>query len=107
MSITIPRGQNDPILDEFVTALKEYESAHPQAEIDLYRQSRFSVRIRIVDPDFQALSNGRRDDMIWPYLEKLPEETISDLSMLVLLAPEETAKSFANLEFNDPIPSRI
>jgi hypothetical protein len=37
----------------------------------------------------------------------LPDEIQSDLSSLILLAPEETKKSFANLEFEDPIPSQL
>jgi hypothetical protein len=45
--------------------------------------------------------------MAWKYLGQLPEDVQSDISTLLLLAPEETKTSFANIEFDDPVPSEI
>ena len=36
---------------------------------------------------------------------RLPDEVQSDLSTVILLTPEETGMSFANFEFEDPVPS--
>jgi len=107
MSITIPRGQLDDIVQGIVNALEPYMADHPQAEIALYRQNSVSIRVRIIDPDFRGLTKQRRHTRAWRYLGKLPEETQSDISLLLLLTPDETAKSFANFEFDDPTPSHF
>ena len=104
MAITITRGHSDPILDAIINALKSYEKDHAKAKIDLYRLDDVSVRIRIIDPSFQGLNEPKRHDKVWQYLDKLPEEVQSDVTMLVLVTPKEKKPSFANLEFEDPIP---
>ena len=38
---------------------------------------------------------------------ELPEETQSDVTILLLLAPEEAGRSLMNLEFENPSPSRV
>jgi hypothetical protein len=39
MSIRIPRGKSDEVIDRIVEALRGYEADHPCAQIDLYRQN--------------------------------------------------------------------
>jgi hypothetical protein len=85
--------------------LTPYQEDHPQAEIVLYRQNSVSIRVRIIDPGFCGTTKHRRHTRAWRYLGKLPEETQSDISLLLLLTPDETTSSFANFEFDDPIPS--
>ena len=105
MPVTIPRGRTDGIIDGFVEVLKAYEVDHPHSQIDIYRQNPASIRIRIVDSSFQGLEKSDRHTRVWKYLEKLSEDTQDDLSMLVLLTPAEVNRSFANMEFEDPVPS--
>lgn len=88
-------------------ALREYESDHPQAQIDLYRQNSVSVRVRIIDPDLSELNRPQRSQLVWKYLDQLPDEVQGDISTLILLAPDETGSSLANFEFNDPVMSRL
>ena len=107
MAVTIARGAADSQLDEFVSALEKFQADHPNAEISLYRHGRYSVRVRIVDPGFAGESKTQRHRVAWPYLLGLPEETLSDLSSLLLLTPDEKGTSFANFEFDDPLPSRL
>jgi hypothetical protein len=107
MPINITRGKPDAIIDEIKQVLGSYEKDHPSAKIDLYRQNSASVRVRIIDSDFDGMSNRERNDLIWKYLEPLSEDSQGDLSMLVLLTPGETVKSMANLEFEDPVPSML
>ena len=107
MSIKIPRGNSDEVINHIIEALRAYEADHPHAQIDLYRQNSVSVRVRIIDPDFAGQSKIDRSKEAWKYLNSLPDEIQSDLSSLTLLAPEETTMSFANFEFEDPIPSRL
>jgi len=107
MPINIPRGEIDPILEEIVTVLRPYEVDHPRAKIDLYRQNSVSVRVRIIDPDFAGKSRPERSQAAWAYLDRLTDEAQGDLSRVLLLTPEETQSSFANLEFDDPVPSEL
>ena len=107
MAIGIPRNTSDTIIEQFTQALRAYEADHPDARIDLYRQNPVSVRVRIVDPDFAGRSKIDRSKEVWKYLNSLSDEIQSDLSALILLTTEETSKSIANLEFEDPIPSSL
>jgi stress-induced morphogen len=107
MSVSIPRGKSDAVIDRIIEALRAFETDHPGARIDLYRQNPVSVRVRIIDPDFAGRSKIERSKEVWKYLNSLPDEIQSDLSSLILLTPEEKKSSFANFEFDDPIPSSL
>jgi len=107
MSINIPRGTSDAIIDRIIEALEAYEANHPNSRIDIYRQNSVSVRVKIIDPDFAGQSKIDRSKEAWKYLNSLPDEVQSDLGSLILLTPEETKMSFANLEFDDPVPSSL
>ena len=107
MSIGVPRGKTDPVIDRMTEALRAYETDHPNARIDLYRQNPVSVRVRIIDPDLAGRNKIERSKEAWKYLDSLPDEVQSDLSALILLAPEETTMSFSNIEFEDPVQSGL
>ncbi|MFO7901661.1 MAG: hypothetical protein ACQESR_30210 [Planctomycetota bacterium] len=97
----------DECLQAVADALARYEQQHPNAEIEVYRQNSASIRARIVDPDFAGVSKADRHDAIWAFVEDLPEDQQAEISVLLLLTPGELKTSFANLEFDDPIPSRL
>jgi stress-induced morphogen len=105
MAIRIPRGSSDAIIESIERALQSYQQDHPSSEIDIYRQNSVSVRIRVIDPDFAGTSRIARHETIWKYLDQVSDDDQGDISMLVLLTPEETSRSMANLEFDDPVPS--
>jgi hypothetical protein len=107
MAINIPRGKSDTIIEKIIAALQPYEQDHPRAQIDLYRQNSVSVRVRIIDPDFAGLGKPQRSQLAWKYLGALPDDVQSDISTVLLLTPNETKMSFANFEFEDPIPSKL
>jgi stress-induced morphogen len=107
MAIGVTRGSTDNIIQQIIDCLIAYQTAHPLAQIDLYRQNSVSVRLRIIDPDFQGKSLVKRDDEVWLLLEKLPDDVATEISMVILLTPDETQASFANREFEDPIPSTL
>ncbi len=98
---------SDAHVQQILEVLDKYRFDHPQAQIDAYRRNPASIRIRIIDPDFQGIDRLRREDPVWPLLEELPEEVRAEISMLVLLTPEERSTSFANLEFENPVPSLL
>ncbi len=107
MSINIPRGQSDEIIENIIESLRAYEADHPSAQIDLYRQNKVSVRVRIIDPDLASGNWVERNTYVWKYLDSLDEESLSDITSLILLTPDETKNSLANFELEDPVPSRI
>ncbi len=101
------RGNIDASLQAIADALAGYEMHHPQAEVTVYRQNSASVRVRIVNPDFVDLSKADRHDAIWQHFKDLPEDVQSQISLLLLLSPDERGVSFANVEFDNPVPSRL
>ena len=62
-----------------------------------------AIRIRIIDPDFAGMDLV--DTLLWKYLDKLPDEAISEITLLLLFTPKETKKSFANMAFENPVPT--
>ncbi|MBW3540059.1 MAG: hypothetical protein KY476_07310 [Planctomycetes bacterium] len=101
------RGEVDHALQAVEEALQRYDEQHPSAEIVVYRYSSVSIRIRIVDADFAGIDAGDRFDTVWSFLEHLPEDVQSEISLVLLLTPHEVSRSFANQEFEDPVPSRL
>ncbi|HEY5312784.1 MAG TPA: hypothetical protein VIK18_09700 [Pirellulales bacterium] len=107
MAIKLRTQRPDKLLKKIVSALREYESLHPSATIDVYRQNSLSVRIRVIDPQFRGQSRVEREEDIWQALYQLPEETMAEVSFLLLLTPHETKDSVANAEFENPRRSRL
>ncbi len=107
MTINLRVKRPDPILKQIVNALCEYDKAHPDAKIEAYRQNSVSVRIRILNPEFAKRTRSQREEEVWALLDKLPEEAAAEISLLLLLTPEEAKNSFASFEFDDPIPSKL
>jgi hypothetical protein len=103
MGIQVRRGASDETIEKIIDALRGFEKDHPQAVIDLYRQSPVSVRIRVIEPSFSKLSRVERSILTWRYLDHLPDEAHGDISSMILLAPNETKTSFANYEFEEPV----
>lgn len=95
--------QHDPQVSTIEDLLdRAYKTQHPKAEIDVRRSSPYSIRVRIIDPDFRGMSLVDRDDRLRIVLRELPEEVQVNMTMLLLLTPEEAKTSFANLEFEEP-----
>jgi stress-induced morphogen len=107
MTIKLRVKRPDQVLRQIRDALEKYDHAHPDAEIEAYRQNSVSVRIRILNPEFAGKSRAQREEEVWAVLNELPEEAVAEISLLLLLTPEEAARSFANSEFDDPIPSKL
>lgn len=101
------RGKSDDIIERIVAVLLTYGKDHPGAGIDLYRQNSVSVRIRIIDDAFQGMSRPDRSDLVWKYLMSLSEDDQSEISSVILLTTDETERSFANFEFENPVPSKL
>jgi stress-induced morphogen len=94
-------------VQQVLDSLAEYERAHPHAQIEGRRHSPVSIRLRIIDPDFQGLDRLEREPEIWKLLHRLPEDVLVNITMLLLLTPEEAEYSLASQEFDHPIPSHV
>ena len=87
--------------------LEADQVGHPSAKIDSDRQNSASIRIRIIDPDFRKTSRDDRHGEIWGCLDLLPEEIQSQITVVLTLTPDETETSIANIDLENPIPSRL
>ena len=47
-------------------------------------QSGLSIRLRIIDPDFQGMDRIECEPAVWKLLRKLPEEVFVNITMLLL-----------------------
>ena len=101
------RPKSDEVLDVISGALAIYQADHPRADVKLYRQNSMSVRLRIIDPDFRGTNRAERSQAVWKYLDVLPDGAVADISTVLLLTPDETKNSFANMEFDEPLPSKL
>ncbi len=97
----------DPVLKSIHDALESYDEVHSKARIDINRQNSVAVRIRIIDPDFRGKDLVDRDSEIWDILSRLSEDVQSQITLLLLLTPQEAKKSFANVEFEHPLESQL
>ena len=107
MAVTFRTKRPDERLKQIAGVLEEYGATHPRAEIEAYRQNSVSVRVRIIDPTYAGKSRAQREEGLWKALERLPEDVAAEISMLLLLTPDEAKRSFASVEFDDPVPSKI
>lgn len=78
-----------------------------------YRYNAASIRVRVIDPQFEGLAVAERDAKLEPHLAKLPEATQRDIMSLFTFAPKEIAQAaparvvLQPLEFEDPSPSML
>jgi stress-induced morphogen len=107
MAIKLRTKRPDAVLKQIVEALKPYDAAHPRAKIEAYRWNSVSIRVRVIDPDFAGKDELDREEEVWGLLKDVPDEAVSEITLLLLFTPEEAKKSFANMDFDDHIPSRI
>lgn len=75
---------------------------------DAYRYNSASIRVRVVDPQFEGMSVPDREDMIFPIIDRLPKRIREDILLLLLMAPSEVGGPnrhlLVNLEFDHPLP---
>jgi hypothetical protein len=103
---TIVRGNADAQVQVLRTALDAYETQNPGAEAALYRRNPGSIPVRVIDRRFEGMAKSRRHAHVWEFLAaRAPEDAMAEISQLLTLAPGELGSSFANFEFEDPIPS--
>lgn len=83
-------------------------------KVDTYRYNSASIRVLVIDSRFEGLKPEKRDAMVEPHLETLPERTQADIINLYTFAPSDLQHSprlsrefLLNVEFDDPSPSML
>jgi hypothetical protein len=108
MNETIPRWESKRT-DETRTVEDVVRKTFPNA--DAYRYNSATIRLRVIDERFTGLSDSKRDELIEPLIEQLPEDTQRDIITLMAFTPSEVDEStrvqLTNLEFEDPSPSEL
>src|SRR5207244_2772031 len=102
MAVTI-RGKRDPYLEQFAAVLEKFVADFPQADVTIRRTNPASIRVRVIDPGFQRMSETRRDSRVWKYLKQIPEDILSHVSMVLAFTPEEAVTSPLNYDFEHPV----
>jgi hypothetical protein len=99
------KDEYSSLIEQILSA--RYKPAHPKAKIKAYRYNSASVRIRVIDPDFAGKIIPEREAEVWAILDTLPEEVRTDITVLLLVTPEESRQSLMSMEFDNPTPSRL
>ncbi|MCI0694906.1 hypothetical protein L0337_23220 [candidate division KSB1 bacterium] len=83
-----PQEVLEKIKAAFQTIIQE-QNLHP-TRLDMELTLAETVHIYMTAPEFSGKTDRERDLMIWPALEKkLPRRALMEISVCVLLAPEE------------------
>jgi hypothetical protein len=72
-----------------------------------YRYSPASIRVRIVDERFKEMNRSERWKMVMPLIRTLPEDIRQELTVLLLLSPDELSDSLMNREYEKPSPHQL
>src|SRR5260370_1546695 len=82
------------------------------AQVDAYRYNSASIRVRVIDRRFEGMPREKRDGVVVPHLEKLPQRTQTDILTLFPFSPSQLKESapplnefLPNTEFAPPTPS--
>jgi stress-induced morphogen len=75
----------------------------------VYRYNPASIRVRVIDPRFAGMTYTQREEMIEDLLRDLPKDVRADITVLLLITPEEAGdpSDLMNLEFDEPSASRL
>lgn len=83
-------------------------------QANAYRYNSASIRVRVIDSQFEGMPREKRDSLVEEQLAKLPPETQRDIVTLFTFAPSELSNApttfrefMQNREFDDPSPSML
>ena len=74
----------------------------PFKAVSVKKRNSVAWWVRIIDPRFAGSKISRRDEIVRPLPDRLPEEIQRDLTGLLMVAPEELPDSMENDEFENP-----
>lgn len=83
----------------------KYLPRHPRARITVYRYNSGSIRVRIIDSQFDGNSIMDRETDVMPIIRELSDQLQDQITMLLLLSPKESERSQLSAEFDNPTRS--
>jgi hypothetical protein len=86
---------------------EQYAPKHPGARLAVYRYNSASIRVRIVDENFEGKSILAREADVLPIIRELPDRIQDQITMLLLITPEESERSLLSAEFDNPRRSAL
>lgn len=79
--------------------------------VDAYRYNSASIRVRVIDDEFEGKSIPEREAMVELALADFPSKTRRDILLLLTIAPSElgqvNSQALINLEFEKPAHSNL
>jgi stress-induced morphogen len=79
-----------------------------RAKVEVYRRMPGrSIRVRIVDSKFSGKLMADRVRMTEGLLDDVPEEIDREITLVLLLGPNELKTHLMNAEFENPTPVRL
>jgi stress-induced morphogen len=96
--------RDDRLTTEVRTA---FEEAFGKKNTRVYRYNPASIRVRVIDKRFHGLSLVERERLAWPTIENLSPDSRQDLTVVLLLSPDEAGRSLMSLEFDQPVKSML
>lgn len=107
MTTKLYRGREDDQLNQVRDALQSYQDSRRNAEIPFYEQNPHSIRICIIDASFRTRPVQDREEEIWWELSDVDDATYGNVTLLVMLGPEEAKDSLLYLGFMHPLPPQL
>ena len=74
-------------------------------QVDAYQYDKGSLRVRVVDSQFEGIAGDQRDELLLSPLQSLNERIRGDITTMLAFAPSELTQgqaSILNSEFEDP-----
>ena len=106
--MSTPNKKHDPCAHQIEQLLKaRYVAQHRKAKVKAYRYNSASIRVRIINPDFAGQTIPERENAVWSILDTLPEDVRSEITVLLLVTPEESKTSLMSMEFDHPTSSKL
>lgn len=96
-------GKPDSDVKAVQSALDRFCKDHTGSHATTYRYNSASIRIRILSEQFAKMDKVERHDLVWPCLELLDEDVVEQISVVLLLTPNEhqSGRSLMDIEFED------
>jgi hypothetical protein len=109
MAQKIKKKQDSETRRIFKALKKQFAGLPDDIDQVVYRYNPGAIRVRVIDDAFRGKSYSERELLIDPVLDSLPEDIRRDITLLLLLTPQEAKSSndLMNLEFDDPVGSRL
>lgn len=100
------KTQDDATAAIYAALRRAFPELPAAPEQVVYRYNPVALRVRVVSPRFAGKSTAERDEMVSQALRAVPPEVTEDITLQLMLTPEETTSStLVQREFDHPTES--